>query len=317
MSINIKRHIYFINACLILFVSFSYGAFLSKENAGTTSAQFLKLGVGAKSAGLGNAVTSVFTGTESIYWNPANLARADRKEISFSHTAWFEDINYEWLAFGLPVKQCGVFAAAVQYVSYGKLDRIDNTGVNDGSFSPFDMAAYLSYAKNCGNLKFGGNLKYIYSKIENSASAFAADFGTGYDFSDKTAVAAAVSNLGTDIKYNNEAEPLPLLFKLGVSHFITNAWLASLDLNFPRDNEIYFNFGTEYIVAAGEKTDFAIRAGYDGRNKDIPGFNWINLGFGIKYSDYVFDYAFVPYGDIGMTHRISLGIKFGRKTEGK
>ncbi|MGE4385176.1 MAG: PorV/PorQ family protein [Endomicrobiaceae bacterium] len=312
--IKSNKKIYIVCLTVLLFftVSSAGGSFLSKDGVGTTSAQFLKLGVGAKSAGMGNAVTSVFAGTDSIYWNPANLSYIEKKEISFSHTVWFEDINYEWLAFALPVREYGVFAVALQYVSYGKFDRIDNTGVNDGSLSPFDMAAYLSYANNYENFNFGCNLKYIYSKIENSASAVAADFGVNYDFNDKTSAAAAVSNLGTDMKFNNESEPLPLLFKLGASSFLTRFWLVSLDLNFPGDNEMYANFGTEYTIPAGDKTDFTVRAGYEGRNKDIPGFNWVNLGFGIRYSDYVFDYAFVPYGDIGMTHRLSFGIKFGK-----
>ena len=43
---------------------------------------------------------------------------------------------------------------------------------------------------------------------------------------------------------------------------------------------------------------------------------WLkNLGFGIKYLDYSLNYAFVPYGDIGMTHRISLSIKLGNQIE--
>jgi hypothetical protein len=87
--------------------------------------------------------------------------------------------------------------------------------------------------------------------------------------------------------------------------------LVALDINFPNDNNIYFNLGTEYEIPVKGKTGVFLRAGYDGRNKDIPGFNWLNLGFGISHADISFDYAFVPYGEIGMTHLFSLGIKFG------
>lgn len=308
----IKNKIAAAFALICLLFANSY-AFMSKEDVGTTSAQFLKLGIGAKSAGMGNAAVSVFNGTEAVYWNPANLAYITRKEFSFSHTVWFEDINYEWIAFAVPTEKYGVFAAAAQYVSYGDLGRVDNTGVSDGSFSPIDMALYLSYANGRGQVKFGGNLKYIYSKIENSASAVAADLGVNIDLNgDKTSIGAAVTNFGSDMKFNIESEPLPFLVKLGCSQWLSDAWLASLDLNFPRDNDFYVNLGTEYRVLAGKNTDLFFRCGYDGRNKDVPGFNWINLGFGISYLDYVFDYAFVPYGDIGMTHRLSFGIKFGK-----
>ncbi len=293
----------------------SYAAF-SKDSVGTTSAQFLKLGIGARSAAMGNAAASVYSATDSIYWNPSNLAYTERKELSFSHTVWFEDVSYQWLAFALPTDKVGVFGAAVQYVSYGSINRIDKTNVQYGTFSPVDMALYLSYANNYKKICYGANLKYIYSKIENSASAVAADLGINYDFNNyKTSVGAALTNVGTKMKFNNDEEDLPTLFKMGISHFITYDWLVSLDFNFPRDNEIYFNLGTEYCVEIAESIELALRAGYDGRNKDVPGFSCINLGFGLKYLDYNFDYAFIPYGDIGMTHRFSLSIKFGKEVK--
>ena len=302
-----------------VFISISFinaHAFLSRDDIGSTTAQFLKLGIGAKSAGMGNAVTSVNNGTDAIYWNPANLSYIDKKELSFSHTIWFEDVNYEWLAFALPTTEYGVFGFGLQYVSYGSIDRVDNTNTSDGSFSPLDMALYLSYANSYDNLNFGLNLKYIYSKIEESASAIGLDLGATYKLdNDKTSFGAAITNFGTDMKFNKETESLPFLFKLGAAHYLLDDWLVSLDLNFPKDNEFYFNFGTQYSIEVADDLKFALRAGYEGRNKDIPGFNWINLGFGLEYLDFKFDYAFVPYGDIGMTHRFSFGIKFGQKVD--
>ena len=308
----------FITFALIFFSFANAQAFLSSDDIGSTTAQFLKLGIGAKSAGMGNAVTSINNGTDAIYWNPANLNYIDKKELSFSHTIWFEDVNYEWLSFVLPTEEYGVFGFGLQYVSYGSIDRVDNTNTSDGSFSPLDMALYLSYANTYEQFDFGLNLKYIYSKIEESAYAIAFDLGAKYKLdNNKTSFGATITNFGTDMKFNRETESLPFLFKVGASHYILDKWLVALDLNFPKDNEFYFNFGTQYGIEIAENLNFDFRAGYEGRNKDIPGFNWINLGFGLKYLDYMFDYAFVPYGDIGMTHRFSFGIKFGQKVEKK
>ena len=309
---NMKKIIVLVFAICLFAVSNSY-AFLSKDGIGTTSAQFLKLGIGAKSAGMGNAVVGVYNGTDAVYWNPSNLNYITRKEFSFSHTVWFEDITYEWLAFVLPTEKYGNFGVAFQYVSYGSMGKVDNNNVSDGTFSPIDMAIYLSYANTYKNFNYGGNLKYIYSKIENSASAYALDLSASYDVTDKLAVGAVLTNLGTQMKFNEESEDLPLLFKIGSSYWILDSWQVALDINFPNDNDFYFNFGTEYNVYSNKKTDIFVRAGYDGRNSDVPGFNWLNFGFGINYLDYVFDYAFVPYGDIGMTHRFSFSIKFGSK----
>ncbi len=301
-------------AVVILFLSAvcNTHAFLSSQDAGTTAAQFLKLGIGAKNAAMGNASVSNLCGSDAVYWNPANLAAIEQKTVSFSHTAWFEDINYEWVSFAVPFEKNGTVAVALQYVSYGTIDRINSHAEREGSFSPADTALYLSYARSYGNLQFGANLKYINCKIENSASAFAFDLGTNFDLSDgKTSVAAAVSNIGTNIKFNNESEKLPVLLKTGISSYVTDKLLVAFDLNFPNDNNLYFNAGGEYLFSLSSQTDFFLRAGYDGRNKDIPGLNWLNTGFGINYMDFSFDYAFVPYGDIGMTHRFSFSVKFG------
>lgn len=305
----------FITFALIFFAYANAQAFFSKDDIGSTTAQFLKLGIGAHSAGMGNAVTTVFNGTDAIYWNPSNLNFINKKELSFSHAIWFEDVNYEWLAFALPTQEYGTFGIGLQYVSYGTIDKIDNEQNHDGSISPVDMALYLSYANSYEKIDFGLNLKYIYSKIEQSASALAFDFGGKYNLTDKTAIGATLKNFGTEMKFNRDTEPLPLLFTIGASHYIIDNLLVSLDLNFPRDNDIYVNFGTQYGMEIAENLNLALRIGYEGRNKDVPGFNWMNLGFGFEYLDYVFDYAFVPYGDIGMTHRLSFSIKFGQKVE--
>ena len=318
LKYEIMRYIKSLSIIFAL-IFFSYAnvqAFFSKDDIGSTTAQFLKLGIGAQSAGMGNAVTTIFNGTDAIYWNPANLNFIDRKEFSFSHTIWFEDVNYEWLAFALPTQYFGIFGFAFQYVSYGTIDKIDNEQNSDGSFSPLDMALYLSYANSYKDFNFGINLKYIYSKIEQSASAVAFDVGTTYKLNNnKTFVGATITNFGTKMKFDKEAESLPFLFKVGGSHYILDNLIVSLDLNFPQDNEVYIDFGTQYAIEIADNLNFALRAGYEGRNKDIPGFNWINLGFGFEYLDYIFDYAFVPYGDIGMTHRLSFSIKFGQKVE--
>ena len=146
LKYEIMRYIKSLSIIFAL-IFFSYAnvqAFFSKDDIGSTTAQFLKLGIGAQSAGMGNAVTTIFNGTDAIYWNPANLNFIDRKEFSFSHTIWFEDVNYEWLAFALPTQYFGVFGFAFQYVSYGTIDKIDNEQNSDGSFSPLPLWSFVT-----------------------------------------------------------------------------------------------------------------------------------------------------------------------------
>ena len=49
--------------------------FRSTAKVGTTAAQFLKIGVGARALGMGGAQVGVTGDICSIYWNPAALSR--------------------------------------------------------------------------------------------------------------------------------------------------------------------------------------------------------------------------------------------------
>ena len=67
------------------------GASLNKT--GTTAAQFLKIGVGTRAIGMGGAFTTVESDVNSMYWNPAGLARIYSREATFNHIDWIFDVN--------------------------------------------------------------------------------------------------------------------------------------------------------------------------------------------------------------------------------
>jgi hypothetical protein len=83
----------------------------------------------------------------------------------------------------------------------------------------------------------------------------------------------------------------------------------------PRDNKINFHTGIEYYLF----DVIALRVGYKsevsnnklGKFKNIP--EGLTTGLGIRLGNIQFDYAYVPYGDLGNTHRISLLIRFGKR----
>lgn len=304
----------------LLFLFFSVNAFaFSNSEIGTKGAAFLKLGSGAKAIGMANAFTAVPDGSsDMIYWNPAGLASMIKKEVSFMYSSYFEDISYEWASFALPTVH-GVFGLAFQHLSYGSLPGIDENRNIMADFSPYDISVYLSFSKffifdNESVLDYGINLKYIYSKIENDAWAIAFDGGLIYTLKDQlTSIGFALQNLGTDLQYDQKKEALPLNFKLGVSRILFKNLMLNLDIIIPTDNDIFAAFGGQYKANINEDADIFFRAGYDGRQKDVPGFSGFNAGFGAQYKDLTFDYAFSPFGDLGSAHRVSLSLRFGKE----
>ena len=77
------------------------------------------------------------------------------------------------------------------------------------------------------------------------------------------------------------------------------------------DNKTEISFGTEITPIS----ILALRVGYlKSVNPEtiasISNFKGIGGGLGLNIKRFSTDYAFVPYGDLGNTHRISLLIKF-------
>ena len=55
----------------------------------------------------------------------------------------------------------------------------------------------------------------------------------------------------------------------------------------------------------------ALRGGYNTRTAgDVTGFTGFSFGVGLNYDKVGFDYALVPFGDLGLTHRMSLSLHF-------
>ncbi|MEK7745767.1 MAG: hypothetical protein AAB576_03810, partial [Elusimicrobiota bacterium] len=63
-------------------------------------------------------------------------------------------------------------------------------------------------------------------------------------------------------------------------------------------------FGAEAVIARA----LPVRLGFNTRNDAELG---ITAGVGWRFRDFMLDYAFVPYGDLGISHRISVTWQFG------
>lgn len=301
--------------CLILLtIVIAFNGLVSaatKDDIGTSGAQFLKLGAGARVAAMGDVFGAVADDSSAIYWNPAGLNQLKKKSVSIMHSMWVGDIAYDWVSYAQPTS-FGAFGVGIQYLSYGTLKGMDETGLALSNFSPSDFAGNISYANKIGEVGVGLNVKYISCKIKESATAYAGDIGLMYKMmEDKLALGLAVQNIGTKLKFIDEEEQLPMNIKIGTAYKISDNWLVAVDANSPNDNAINIGAGTEYNYKL--KDDFMLsgRAGYNTKTKDIDGLKGIAAGLGVGYKDLMFDYAFVPFGDLGNTHKISCEFKFG------
>ncbi|MCK9583167.1 MAG: PorV/PorQ family protein [Endomicrobiales bacterium] len=298
-------------------VAQSFGAF-SSASVGTTGAQFLKIGVGARAVAMGEAQAAIANDVNALYWNPAGLNYMQGREGSLMHCSWFDDIAYDNISYGQKSEKLdGFIAGGVSYLSMSPMTKYDNLGnkLNE-TFSAYDALLTIGYARKIYDIPFGASIKCISSQLENEKStAFAFDLGVRYDelMESKLSLGAAVQNIGTKVKFINQEDPLPFNVKLGAGYKIPikgNPVLVALDLNFPIDNDPYVGLGGEYVYSFSGDFRLVPRLGYKSGAKGLEGLSGITGGIGFGYKQYSIDYAMAPYGDLGQTNRISINVAF-------
>ncbi len=281
---------------------------------GTTTASFLKLGVGARAVAMGEAYSAVADDATALYWNPAALTRLESGAATFMHAPYLASTFYDYGAYAQRFGHQAL-GVGVQYFSAGSMDQTDNENTPQGSFNPYDLAVSLGYAYRFSEdgLSLGLAGKFIQSKIVTSASAVAMDLGMlSRLYADRLRFAFTTVNLGSKMKFEQESENLPFALRLGSSLQLTKRWGSSWDIILPKDNVPYTALGTEYAWRVTNALALAGRMGYNSRTAgDISGMTGLSLGLGFNFQHLALDYAFLPYGGLGITHRISLSFKWG------
>ena len=163
------------------------------QNATKYSNEFLQIGVGARSLGMGGAMIASANDVYAGYWNPAGLTKIDKNsQVALMHASYFAGIaNYDYGAYA--TKTGSKSALGISMVRFG-VDGIANTFdlIRNGeidytrvtSFNTTDFAAIVSYAqeadiKELRNIDFswGANMKIIHRKVGPFANAI----GFGFD----------------------------------------------------------------------------------------------------------------------------------------
>jgi len=281
------------------------------NKTGTGTAGFLKLPADARSAALGET-SAAAGGPAALFQNPAGLAAGGRG-VSFSHALLAEDLTYDALGAAFPLAG-GVAGAGAQYLRYGSMESLDNTGAAAGTLAPRDGAFALGYARPLGaDVLAGGAVKYIDSRISGSASSAALDLGLLVNAEDFH-IGVAAQHLGKGLKFNKEESPLPTNLKLGL-RIPYGKWEYAADFNFPKDGPGWAAGGAEYVFAPGDGWTLACRAGYNNAAPDAGGVSGVTAGFGLGLGRFSLDYAFRSLGMLGGAHHVGLAYSFGARGE--
>jgi hypothetical protein len=334
----IEKMLKFIITIIILipFWTLTNGYAVSK--AGTSAAQFLKIGVGPRAAALGGTFTGLANDVTALYWNPAGAAWLTKSQFLATHTKWFADINHEFA--GVVVPFGGASAVGVSFTSLNSPE-MEQTTVREPEgtgifFDVQDIALGLTYSRRLTErFSFGITGKFIQQKLFNeSANTFAVDLGgmlhTGFK---GMRLGIMMSNFGGKLKLSGrdlivrsndasanlstESWPLPISFRIGLAMdlmglkeglVLRESQRLTLLVDGYNVNDAPESMGIGLEYSWNEY--FSLRSGYR-INHDTEGFSaGMGVFFPVQSWMIQADYGLSNMADLGYVQRIGLGIRF-------
>lgn len=299
------------------------------NKGGRTAFQFLKIGIGARQAGLGESGIASVRDVSGIFWNPATISGVASTQVALTYTRWFADMNLAAGAVGWRWNGVGVFALSVASLDYGDIPEAVVTpgrggdGRTGASFTGGDLLVGLGYAREfTDRLAIGLNAKFLRETLfDYGVNTFAFDVGTSYGLGfNETRLAMSAQNFSRAVRWlgddsdRQEGYDIPLVFRIGLSTALLgeeNAFFSAGPLHHvtvsaeavnSNDYSERLHFGAEY----GFSDFLSVRGGY--RLNYAEG-NWA-VGFGLhpRTENLAFrlDYAYVHYEYLTSPHRITV-----------
>lgn len=313
------------------------------RNAGSTGAQFLKIGVGARAMGMGGAYASASGDATTLAWNPAGIGTIETIQLSVQHTGWVADIAHNFVGLVVPVTDHFNLGLHTVYLTSGDIE-ITTIDLPEGTGQFYDVGNIAVGATASVRLTLlltlATTVKYIEERIHDvTSSGLALDAGTWYRTGFRSlTLGFLVSNLGFDQQFSGrslevryeppspgeppvKAElqtlnyPLPQTFRASgsfdffemfASRMEDHALLIAMDFIQHSDTPERFVLGTEYTW----QNLISIRTGYLFNADEL---SW-SFGAGAKLPIDEFgisaDYAVSSLGRFGLAHRFGISLSY-------
>ena len=279
------------------------------------TASYLDIGVGARGLGMGGAYTALADDAHSVYWNPAGLARLEKREVAASHSELGNSTRHDFLVYAHPTSQA-VLAAGLTYLNQGRIAGRDAAGRPTGGYDASDAALAFAAGRKTDLVDLGVSVKYLRSHIASTeAQGLAVDTGLKREFpagAGMVVLGAALRNIGPGLKYADQRNDLPLRAAFGGAYRFAAGHALAVELqDGPRGAGMEGGAGGEFKAHEG----VFLRLGYTSKSSAVAGSGFdatrgLTLGLGLKKDGFSLDYAAQAAGELGSTHRFTLSAKF-------
>ena len=267
-----------------------------QSNVGSVGAQFLKIGVGSRYMGMGEASVATSNDIYAMYWNPAGLTEVENSAISFTNVNWILDVDLNYVGAAKYFEDFGVVGVSATVLSMGEQE-VTRADAPNGTGETYDATSYsvgVTYARQLTKqFSFGATFKYVGERIyKEESKGYAFDFGTMlYTGWRSLRLGMSISNMGPDLQFtgsdldvsydelngtgNNStigAElkttpySMPMVFRMGMAYDFdlgpTNILTIAGEVKHPNDNlqqaslGAEFNFHNKFFLRSGYKFNY-------------------------------------------------------------
>lgn len=288
---------------LLLALTLTLG--IAGAGPGTAALPLLKIGQGPRATALGESFTALADDASAIYWNPAGIGRAGGLQLALSHQQWFAGIKDEVGHASIPLGP-GALGLGLVYSGEPNVLYWDEEEQKFGEFLAWNALLSAGYGLPLSeNYRVGAALTGLYQdlKFETGKGGVVAVGFHGEPYPG-LGFGVAARHLGL-ISFPGGTEQLPFEAAAGAA-LSTGRFKFTLDGVFPVfDNSPSARGGVEFSPV----DMLALRVGYRTGPVDLTGLgfgNGLTAGIGVTVGNFGIDYAMVPYGELGLTHRIGI-----------
>jgi len=329
-----RKHLYFFLALFVISATLAFGQKAELNQKGTSMANFLKIGIGARATAMGGAYVALSNDVSSLYWNPGGLGMLGKNEALFQITNWIMDTKLYFVGISYKLSSLGILGFHFNSFSSGDIEETtilepEGTG---RSFTASDFSVGLTFSRQLTNrFSAGITLKYISESLDReNAKTVAIDIGSIFitNFFNNLRIGFAFCNLGgrmqlagTDLNFQHLAEPgikytraelgtepwdIPLMFRFGIATDV----IRSDVITFTMSTEVMDSRDFTYRIATGGelalKDIMFLRGGYKFNYDEAD----LTFGVGLKLSipsgiGLKLDYAYGNYGILNNTQILS------------
>ena len=309
------------------------GQAVNQDNTayGTTSAEFLLFGAGARGTALGGAFSSIATDVSALYYNPAGIALMPRAGAMIGTYDYVAETRYSWGGLAFPFSG-GSRAIGIQLGTYGFKDQpvytVEQPEGTGSVYSVSETFAGITFSQNFSDrFSAGVTAKGIFDNLgQASGQAFAVDFGTSFHASlsgHPVRFSFVVANLGTNLSYSGQAleadtprDPIP-----GEPDVPSNGQpseFRTTGYNLPT----IFRVGLAYDLISGDNNRLTVLSDFNQPNNNGAGFSaggeWMtqrlggsNFGFAARGS-----YSYTAANNLGPVDPNSTALRDEEKLQG-